>query len=377
MPKSLAGEIKELALNGDDAFAIDPAIPLPVEIDDDENKNIKNLLEELSWEMILSGMIQVIKTEKNSSGDITQIEGVKPHWIDYYRRFILILKPEILGEFLNAALVKAGNRDFGAALEIFSALESLFPFSPVVLLNKALIQEEEAAELDRKGCEMEAALENDRALETYLKALEMQPLLPDIFFSLGAFYAKRKDFGKACECFSDYIQQADDPDKKTEAENIINEITKAGLDDFKYLKSLELIRQGKEEEALLLIRDFIEEYPEVWNGLYNLGWALRKLGRWNDAMVSLKKALELGGAAADTRNETAICMMELGDYAGARKELEAALRKEPDNVKIISNLGMLAMKKGDQDEAAGFFRTVLDLNPEDPLAKKFFSKPGK
>jgi Flp pilus assembly protein TadD len=79
----------------------------------------------------------------------------------------------------------------------------------------------------------------------------------------------------------------------------------------------------------------------------------------------------LGGDNSDTRNELAICLMETGDLKGARKELEIALREEPENVKIISNLGVLAMRSGDDDEAAAFFRTVLELEPEDPLAAAY------
>ena len=376
VPPSLGDEIKTLSMeNGEKygSFAIDPSIPLPVELGEDgEITDLKNLSENLTWEMIISGMIQVIAREKKSSGAEPSFEGVQPHWINYYRQFVLILKPEIYNEFTGAAIVKTRNRDFGAAIEIIESLEGLFPFSAEVLMNRAFIHEEEGAELERKGCEIEASLENEKAMDTYLKALEIEPK-PDIYFNLGFLFTRQKNFYNAREYFTEYILKSDDPEKKTKAENIINEIESSGLDDTRYSKSLELIRQGKEEEALLNIRDFIEEHPGVWYGWYLLGWALRKLRRWNDALGSLKKALELGGTSADTRNETAICLMELGDLHGAKKELEAALREEPENVKIISNLGILAMKNGDVNEAAGFFRIILELNPHDPLALKFFA----
>jgi hypothetical protein len=32
------------------------------------------------------------------------------------------------------------------------------------------------------------------------------------------------------------------------------------------------------------------------------------------------------------------------------------------------------MKNGDDDEAAAFFRAVLETEPEDPLAKEFMEK---
>jgi hypothetical protein len=31
------------------------------------------------------------------------------------------------------------------------------------------------------------------------------------------------------------------------------------------------------------------------------------------------------------------------------------------------------MRNGDDDEAAAFFRTVLELEPGDPIAREFFS----
>jgi len=382
VPKSLADEIK--SHQQDDSqikFNVDPAIPLPIDTEGLKTISPKNLAEILTWEMILSGMMKIIAEEKKIADNINVsknyddsefLDGVKPHWINYYRQFVLILKPEIYNEFTGAAIIKARNRDFDAAMEIISILEGLFPLSPQILLNKALIQEEEAAEMERKGCEIEAALENDKALESYTKALQMEPVLPELYFNLGYFYTRKKDFGKVKEYFTEYLTLADDPDKKEKAEKIIEEIEKTGLDDVRYIESLDLIRQGKEEDALLLIRDFLEEHPRVWNAWFVLGWALRKQKRYSDALAAFRKALELGGGTPDTRNETAICLMELGEYSEARKELEAALRDEPENVKIISNLGVLALKKDNHREAAGFFRTVLELNPQDPLAKKFF-----
>jgi Tfp pilus assembly protein PilF len=74
------------------------------------------------------------------------------------------------------------------------------------------------------------------------------------------------------------------------------------------------------------------------------------------------------------RNELAICLIELGDLKAARKELETALYEEPENIKIISNLGILALKNGDDDEAAAFFRTVLEIEPNDQLALQYLAQ---
>jgi len=146
------------------------------------------------------------------------------------------------------------------------------------------------------------------------------------------------------------------------------------LADDEYQNALKLIKEGKAEEALSRIRSFIERYPLAPNGWFILGWALRLLGRWQDAEAALRKAIELGADNSDTRNELAICLMEMGDVAGAKRELETALCNDPENTKIISNLGTLAFKEGDKEKAAAFFRTVLEIDRNDPIAGKFFEE---
>jgi tetratricopeptide (TPR) repeat protein len=151
----------------------------------------------------------------------------------------------------------------------------------------------------------------------------------------------------------------------------IKEIKDNGLDDESFINAHNLIQEGKTEEGLACIHDFIERRPKVWNGWFMLGWALRLTGRWTDGKAALKKAIELGGGNSDTRNELAICLMETGDTAGAKRELETALTDDPENVKIISNLGVLALKNNEKEKAAAFFRTVLEIDGSDPVAKSY------
>ena len=132
-----------------------------------------------------------------------------------------------------------------------------------------------------------------------------------------------------------------------------------------------MIRRGEEENGILKAKNFLERRSEAGNGWFVLGWGLRRLDRWKDGAACFEKALELGCSGSDTRNELAICLMETGDFPGARKQLEKALTEDPENVKIISNMGILALKQGLDDEAHAFFRTVLALDPDDPVARAY------
>jgi tetratricopeptide (TPR) repeat protein len=357
-------------------FSIDPAIPIPVQLAPGDGK-----LEDLSWEMILGGMIRIIAAASGAGpeGMPEEVPAVKPEWIGYYRRFVLALKPEIQRELTETAILMAKNGDFDRALEIFDDLGGLFPGSPTALLNRALALEDRAAAREQAG--RETGAERGELRQAWERVLALDPPFANGLFNAGFFYLRERDFRRARECFSRYVPLADDPEKKAEAESIVREITEKALEDESFREAWDRIRAGKEQEGLDFIRDFLERHPAVQNGWFVLGWALRRLGRWEDGAAALRKALELEVAeeetanAAEIRNELAICLMEQNDLPGARKELEAALRLDPESIKIISNLGVLALKSGDKNEAAGFFRTVLELSPDDPVAKEYLAGP--
>jgi tetratricopeptide (TPR) repeat protein len=381
------------------AVAIDPDIPIPVEIPLSRREDFSAQKspfdpEELSWEMIVSGMLKILSLPSDAEADFevpdktnipkekaallpARFSDIRPSWFPYYRRFVLALKPGILGEFTAAAILKAKNRDYDMALEILTALEGLFPYSPVVLLNRALLFEDRAGALEKSGREQEAEEESKRALEAYTRILELSPPLADGLFNAGFFFMKIRDYEKAKECFSAFIPLAGGGQKREQAQAMIREISSQKLDDAAFREAYELIRSGKEDQGIQKARDFLERHSGVWNGWFTLGWGLRRLERWKDGEAAFRKAVELGGDNADTRNELAICLMEQKKFREARKELEAALRKDPENIKILSNLGVLALKNGNSGEAAGFFRTVLELSPEDPIALRYLEETDR
>ncbi|MDR2020205.1 MAG: tetratricopeptide repeat protein [Treponema sp.] len=374
---------------GASGFSIDPAIPVPVELLSPGPGEGPLNLNELSREMILSGMIRVTADAAKRGGgaggpgapgtDTAEMPELKAEWLDYYRRFVLAVRPDVFNELNEAAVLKARNGDFEPALEVVDALAGLFPLSPVVLLNRALILEERADALEKAGREEAAGESYGLAEAAYQEILELNPPFPDAFFNGGYFFMKRRNFRRARECFAQYLSLTEteddgDPEKRTQTLKLIQEIDGSGLEDERFSEAYACIRRGEVQKGLESIRSFLEAYPRAWNGWFLLGWGLRRLSRWEDAAASFRKAIELGGGSGDSQNELAICLMELGDFFGARQALESALRDDPDNVKIISNLGVLAMKNGDSDEAAAFFRTVLDLEPEDPVALEFFGR---
>ncbi|MDR0378190.1 MAG: tetratricopeptide repeat protein, partial [Spirochaetaceae bacterium] len=307
-PESLRGRIENISdhSHGGEDFSIDPAVPIPVELPPGENTlNIENL----SWEMILAGMIRVVASASVRPAELDEED------IDYYRRFVLAVKPDIMGEFTEAAILKARNGEYNLALEIIEALEGLFPASPEVVLNRALILENRAEALEQSGREKEAEAQNILAHEAYRKLLSQAQPFPNALFNAGFFYMKQRNFDTAKECFSAYIPLSDDSKKKGRAAFLLREIESRGLDDEIFREAYDSIRTGNVEQGLLKVKDFLQRHSNVWNGWFILGWALRKLGRWEEGAAAFRKTIELGGDNSDTRNELAICLMEQKNYA--------------------------------------------------------------
>jgi tetratricopeptide (TPR) repeat protein len=337
-------------------FEINPSILLPVELPPGDTSY---QMENLSWEMIVSAMLKILSSSNEDKN------------IDYYRNFVLAVRPGITEELTEAAIFKAKNQDYDLAEEMFLALVGLAPENSRFQINLALFYEQraEAYAKIKNSVFQEEYLE--KAFDRYVYLLSLDEIPTEVFLNAGHFFFNRKNFDSAIKYLQMYIDNADDPEKISHAKLIITEIESNNLLDTLFKEAFDFIKIGKEDEGIKKIKEFLKNHPDTWNGWFLLGWGHRRLGHYEQGKEAFQKAIDLGGSNSDTLNELAICQMETGFYVESRKSLESALGMEPDNTKIMSNLGILALKEEKHDEAAGFFKTVLDLEPEDPIALKY------
>ncbi|HUX13473.1 MAG TPA: tetratricopeptide repeat protein [Spirochaetia bacterium] len=340
-------------------FRVDPSRPLPVE--KPENREDWNI-SELSWEMIIAGMLRVLAHDSNNEN------------ADYYRDFVRAARPSIIEDLTETAVLKARNRDFELAEDIFKALRGLLPDDPRTSMNLAIVYEQRADAYETIGNDELQSHYSDLAFETYKQLFAADEVLPEAHLNGGFFFLKLRSFEKARFHLESYLKLGDDPEKRREIKRIIHEIDSQNLLDTLFNEAYDFIRMGEEEKGVEKIRRFLESYPNVWNGWFLLGWGQRRLQHYAEAKRAFLKALEIGPEQADTLNELAICDMELGELAESRRRLSRALTLEPENIKIISNFGILALKEGRDAEAASFFKTVLEIEPEDPIAIRYLEK---
>ncbi len=124
-------------------------------------------------------------------------------------------------------------------------------------------------------------------------------------------------------------------------------------------------------------REFVAIHPEVWTAGFSWAGHCAAWVAGGRAPMLYKKAIELNSGDTDSFNELALCQTELGELGAAKISLEKALRLEPENVKIIVNLGALSHKMGKAGEARGFFMSALEFDPDDALARDWLARIGE
>ena len=351
-------------------FQIDKSIPLPVQ-KKDADETLK--IEDITQEQILAGILTILAYDKHNKN------------LDYYRSIIKQVRPDIKKEMTEAAIMKAKNEDWDIAEELFMVLKGLDPEDPITTLNTALFFDQRAESYRQAELNEDADAYDNDALLHYKEAMNAEPAIPDAFFNAGFFYLKQHSFREAKDCFETYLAltcNVNDEElgdngiyKKERAQEILNHINNDNMDDEAFKRAYKLISSGQEEKGLEEIRIFIQKNPNVWNAWFLLGWGLRKIGRWEDAEQAFNQSLSCGGENnCDTYNELAICLMEQGKTKEAKKSLQKALSINPENVKIISNLGYLSLKEGNIDDARKYFTVVLEYSPNDKIALSELAK---
>lgn len=315
-------------------------------------------------ESIVAGMLRVLAWQPDNK------------FADTYRQIVRSLRPGLLAELSDAGITKAQEKEWEIAEEIFLALVGLYPETPEPLLDLALLREEHAKLFREEMEETKADSEDDLAFECYRTLLSMEPPFAPAYYHAAFFFVRKRSFDRAVSLFTSFIGLSDDENKVVRAKEVLKKLQDLGYLDTTFKEAYDFIQLGEEEKGLEKAMEFVGKYPAVWNGWFLVGWARRRLGRWKEAEEAFARAVSLGGQETDTFNEMALCQIELGDLAAARASLEKALRIEPENVKIIVNLGALAYRMGKKGEALGFFRSALVIDPNDALAKDWIEKAG-
>jgi tetratricopeptide (TPR) repeat protein len=166
-------------------------------------------------------------------------------------------------------------------------------------------------------------------------------------------------------------------------ENLLTTAVRSSSKEFLVLRYIEdaqqLKKQGKLDEAIAKYKKAVQTDAAISIKAYNdMALILAEQGKLDEAVETFRKALayneQLGSKdnMANVHHSLYTALQRLGRVQEASDECDKAvkeyrerLKKTPDDVKTLTNLGDLLASNGKFGEAAAYFQEAVNLNPAD------------
>ncbi len=311
-------------------------------------------------------------------------------------------------EYLEQGETLASEGLIVEALARFEQALAAAPENPEVmeavgraLLNLDRIEEAEASflaalELDpewvapRMGLAMVALRRDEpfKIVHHLERAIEADPEYPDAYVELGRYYGFMGEPALAKATFerwtrrhpedadmlinagltafdaADYAQAYAFFDKAVEVSS--NEEQKSGARTFR-ANALDML--GRYAEAVAAYEEVIAEAPDWWEAHANLGICHARNGHSAEAEATFRRGLEDCPGSPEIRDELAAHLLnENKNLKEALALAEEAVALGQDEIRHLYTLGEVRLALGDEEGSAKAYRTILELDPEDPNA---------
>ena len=139
--------------------------------------------------------------------------------------------------------------------------------------------------------------------------------------------------------------------------------------DEAFQRGMQAHRRGEPQAALPHFDAVIAADPTHAFALHFKGYGLAQLGRFEEGLALLERALELQPRNADFHGNLGIIHYVLGDLPRAIRSLERAIELAPKMAEPHSNLAMALRDAGEPERALSAVRRALELAPELPAAR--------
>lgn len=123
----------------------------------------------------------------------------------------------------------------------------------------------------------------------------------------------------------------------------------------------QLYEEGRYDEVVSLLNDTVEpDFIEV------KGFALQKLGRWEEAMECWNQLVAMHPDHGDHYNNRGVCKFNLR-FKHAIDDFNKAIELEPDNPYFYSSRAYVRDKIGDTEGSVADYKRAHELDPSDAL----------
>jgi tetratricopeptide (TPR) repeat protein len=131
-------------------------------------------------------------------------------------------------------------------------------------------------------------------------------------------------------------------------------------------EAVDLIKAGKNEEAIPILKENLEKNPENAPIQFTLGKAYINTKQYDAAVAPLQKTLALKPDQPGAHFYLGIAYSQMGQDADALKEFEAEIPISPEQDAAYSNAASLYAKQGNVDKALEYYKKAVEIAPQRP-----------
>ncbi|MFT3868888.1 MAG: tetratricopeptide repeat protein [Nibricoccus sp.] len=124
-----------------------------------------------------------------------------------------------------------------------------------------------------------------------------------------------------------------------------------------------LLQLGRVDESIFQLQKAVETQPDLADAHNNLGSALRRKGDLDAAMHCFQKAIALAPAHANAHYNLGNAYFDKGAFDEAIREYQASLASNPTDPDIHTNLASACLRQQRLGEAVVHFQHALELAP--------------
>jgi tetratricopeptide (TPR) repeat protein len=129
---------------------------------------------------------------------------------------------------------------------------------------------------------------------------------------------------------------------------------------------LGMLQEGRIREALPYLETLAKALPDDVDVLFNLGLAYSELAEYDQAIIRLKKAVQLKPAHAHAWTAIGVAYQRMGRRDMALEPMRKAVEADPRDGHARRNLGAVLLGQGHAAEALDQFRKARAALPHDP-----------
>lgn len=210
---------------------------------------------------------------------------------------------------------------------------------------------------------------DDLAKRFYLRALKLNPNIPEANYETGLLYFKDQQYAKSVPYFEKVIAKEDKYLRVIELQYFVKNSYNSLAAAMFYL--------GNHSKSIEYYNKYLRKWPNDKNVIENLIKVYINADMFEHAADLGRHYVKIGGnpiAHAEIYNQWAKELYTRKEYESSLKIINRALQIAPDNSIMLTNKGRMLSKLGDHEQAEKVWKAVIKNDPNFLQAYKLLEK---